>query len=99
MARVDDPRAPYKVYEDAELKGTYPTRAEARRAQQQLEGEASRPLLARTVRSAREAAEVQGLAGLGELFDTLVVFETIRLDDRACSDCLDDRSKSEEDLK
>jgi hypothetical protein len=41
MARVDEPRAPYKVYEDAELKGTYPTRAEARRAQQQLEGEAS----------------------------------------------------------
>ena len=33
----DDPRAPYKVYEGDELKGTYPTRAEARRAQQRLE--------------------------------------------------------------
>jgi hypothetical protein len=32
----DDPRAPYKVYEGEECKGTYPTRAEARRAQQQL---------------------------------------------------------------
>jgi hypothetical protein len=32
----DDPRAPYKVYEGEELKGTYATRAEARRAQQQL---------------------------------------------------------------
>src|SRR4051812_44998042 len=32
----DDPRAPYKVYEGRELKGTYATRAEARRAQQQL---------------------------------------------------------------
>ena len=32
----DDPRAPYKVYEGNELKGTYATRAEARRAQQQL---------------------------------------------------------------
>jgi hypothetical protein len=30
----DDPRAPYKVYEGEELKGTYATRAEARRAQQ-----------------------------------------------------------------
>ena len=28
----DDPRAPYKVYEGGELKGTYATRAEARRA-------------------------------------------------------------------
>ena len=28
----DDPRAPYKVYEGNELKGTYATRAEARRA-------------------------------------------------------------------
>ena len=32
----DDPRAPYKVYEGDECKGTYPTRAEARRAQPQL---------------------------------------------------------------
>ena len=32
----DDPRAPYKVYEGEELRGTYATRAEARRAQQQL---------------------------------------------------------------
>jgi hypothetical protein len=32
----DDPRAPYKVYEGKELKGTYATRAEARRAQQRL---------------------------------------------------------------
>ena len=32
----DDPRAPYKVYEGDELKGTYTTRAEARRAQQRL---------------------------------------------------------------
>ena len=32
----DDPRAPYKVYEGEELKGTYASRAEARRAQQQL---------------------------------------------------------------
>ena len=37
MARDDDdPRAPYKVYEGNEVKGTYPTRAEARRAQQRL---------------------------------------------------------------
>ena len=32
----DDPRAPYQVYEGEECKGTYPTRAEARRAQQRL---------------------------------------------------------------
>jgi hypothetical protein len=32
----DDSRAPYKVYEGEECKGTYPTRAEARRAQQRL---------------------------------------------------------------
>ena len=32
----DDPRAPYKVYEGDECKGTYATRAEARRAQQRL---------------------------------------------------------------
>jgi hypothetical protein len=31
----DDPRAPYKVYEGDELKGTYATRAEARRVPQQ----------------------------------------------------------------
>ena len=37
MARDDDdPRAPYKVYDGGERKGTYPTRAEARRAQQRL---------------------------------------------------------------
>ena len=29
----DDPRAPYRVYEGDELKGTYATRAEARQAQ------------------------------------------------------------------
>jgi len=40
----EDPRAPYKVYEGDELKGTYATRAEARRRQQQLETEqSSRP--------------------------------------------------------
>ena len=40
MARdEDDPRAPYKVYEGDELKGTYATRAEARRRQQQLESQ------------------------------------------------------------
>ena len=32
----DDLRAPYKVYEGDECKGTYATRAEARRAQQGL---------------------------------------------------------------
>jgi hypothetical protein len=32
----DDPRAPCKVYEGEELRGTYATRAEARRAQQRL---------------------------------------------------------------
>jgi hypothetical protein len=37
----DDPRAPYKVYKGDELKGTYPTRAEARRAQQRLESQAA----------------------------------------------------------
>ena len=36
MAQDDDLRAPYKVYEGDELKGTYATRAEARRRQQQL---------------------------------------------------------------
>ena len=39
MAQDDDPRAPYKVYEGDELKGIYATRAEARRRQQQLEGQ------------------------------------------------------------
>ena len=39
VAQDDDPRAPYKVYEGDELKGTYTTRAEARRRQQQLEGQ------------------------------------------------------------
>ena len=41
MIPNDDPYAPYKVYEGDELKGTYATRAEARRRQQQLEGEAA----------------------------------------------------------
>jgi hypothetical protein len=40
MAQNDDPRAPYKVYEGDELKGTYATRTEARRRQQQLESQA-----------------------------------------------------------
>ena len=35
----DDPRDPYKVYEDDKPRGTYKTRAEARRRQQQLESE------------------------------------------------------------
>jgi hypothetical protein len=35
----DDPHAPYTVYEGDELKGTYATRAEARRRQQQLESQ------------------------------------------------------------
>jgi len=39
VAQDDDPRAPYKVYEGDELKGIYATRAEARRRQQQLEGQ------------------------------------------------------------
>jgi hypothetical protein len=34
-------RAPYKVYESDELKGTYLTRAEARRTQQRLESQAA----------------------------------------------------------
>ena len=37
----EDPRAPYKVYEGDEPKGTYATRAEARWRQQQLESEHS----------------------------------------------------------
>jgi hypothetical protein len=40
MPTNDDPRAPYKVFEGDELKGTYATRAEARRRQQQLESQA-----------------------------------------------------------
>ena len=40
MTINDDPRARYKVFEGDELKGTYATRAEARRRQQQLEGQA-----------------------------------------------------------
>jgi hypothetical protein len=40
MAKNDDPRAPYKVFEGEEVKGTYTTRAEARRRQQQLESQA-----------------------------------------------------------
>jgi hypothetical protein len=39
MDANEDPRAPYKVYEGDELKGTYATRAEARRRQQQLESQ------------------------------------------------------------
>jgi hypothetical protein len=41
MDENEDPRAPYKVYEGDKLKGTYATRAEARRRQQQLESEHS----------------------------------------------------------
>ena len=41
MDENEDPRAPYKVYEGDELKGTYATRAEARWRQQQLESEHS----------------------------------------------------------
>jgi predicted alpha/beta superfamily hydrolase len=39
MVGNEDPRAPYKVYEGEELRGSYETRAEARRRQQQLESE------------------------------------------------------------
>ena len=35
----EDPRAPYKVIQGKEDRGTYNTRAEARRWQQQLESE------------------------------------------------------------
>jgi hypothetical protein len=46
----DDPCAPYKVYEGEELKGTYATRAEARRAQQRLaEAELQRNFIIRDV--------------------------------------------------
>ena len=41
MANDDDPNAPYRVYKGDELKGTYATRAEARRAQQRLESQAA----------------------------------------------------------
>ena len=40
MAGMFDPNAPYKLYDDHKLIGTYETRAEARRRQQQLEREA-----------------------------------------------------------
>jgi hypothetical protein len=40
MGKNDDPNAPYKLYEGDVLIGTYWTRAEARREQQKLEGEA-----------------------------------------------------------
>jgi hypothetical protein len=40
MANDDDPNAPYKLYDGDKLIGTFRTRAEARRKQQQLEGEA-----------------------------------------------------------
>ena len=47
----DDPRAP--VYEGEELKGTYATRAEARRAQQRLaESEPERHFIIRDVLTA-----------------------------------------------
>ena len=46
----DDPRAPYKVYEGDEVKGTYATRAEARRTQQRLaEAEPHRNFIIREV--------------------------------------------------
>ena len=37
----EDPRAPYKVFQGEQEMGTYSTRAEARRRQQQLESEQS----------------------------------------------------------
>jgi hypothetical protein len=40
MANNDDPHAPYKLYDGDERIGTYASRAEARRKQQQLESEA-----------------------------------------------------------
>jgi hypothetical protein len=40
MANSDDPHAPYKLYDGDKLIGTYKTRAEARRKQQQLESQA-----------------------------------------------------------
>ena len=42
MAGNVDPNAPYKVYDGEKLIGTYATRAEARRKQQQLEKEVQR---------------------------------------------------------
>ncbi len=41
MVGDEDPRAPYKVYEGDKQRGTYKTRAEARRRQQELEREES----------------------------------------------------------
>jgi hypothetical protein len=40
MANDDDPNAPYKLYDGDKVIDTFRTRAEARRKQQQLEGEA-----------------------------------------------------------
>jgi hypothetical protein len=40
MASDDDPNAPYKLYDGDKLIRSYWTRAEARREQQKLEGEA-----------------------------------------------------------
>jgi hypothetical protein len=40
MAQDDDPNAPYTLYNHDVLIGTYQTRAEARRKQQELEDEA-----------------------------------------------------------
>jgi hypothetical protein len=39
MGKNDDPNAPYSLYAGDKRIGTYLTRAEARRAQQKLEGE------------------------------------------------------------
>jgi hypothetical protein len=41
MAQNDDPKAPYRLYDGDKLIRSYRTRAEARRAQQKLESEAS----------------------------------------------------------
>ena len=50
MAKDDDPSAPYKVYEGDQLRGTYATRAEARRAQQRLsESEPNRNFIIKDV--------------------------------------------------
>ena len=43
MAGNVDPNAPYKLYDGERLIGTYATRAEARRKQQQLESKSERP--------------------------------------------------------
>jgi hypothetical protein len=53
MVGDEDPRAPYKVYEGDELRGTYATRAEARRRQQQLESEQANISLAGQKRPSR----------------------------------------------